>query len=229
MTEEIVRRLTPLKDFPGYYIDMETHEVWSYLKHCCRKEKEWCKKKTTKGKHPSVNLKKGNKTTNALIAKLVLSVQSGKSYYDIPSDTYIFTYNQDRSISIESRTDERLRWWEKRKKEIHDNRVEETEHNIHCLQLLLKAYKGDAKPLLRYIVKRKHDYLRILTSEGYGYEKAKVAYDAVFDRVIENIERTTCKPYNFDGWYLKSMRGEIKTHYKKHSREVNPEHLPYFR
>jgi len=227
--EEITRRLTPLKDFPGYYIDMETHEVWSYMKHCTKKKPEWFKKKVRQGKHPSVQLKKGDKSTNVILAKLVLSVQSGKSYYEIPSDTFIFHYNQDRSIKIESRSEQMVKWWEKRRKETNDNRVEETEHHIHCLELLLKAYKGDARPLLRYVTKRRQDYLRILTSEGYGYEKAKVAYEATFDRLIQNLQYTTCKPYNFDGWFIKSMRGEIKQLYRKYSREVNPEHLPYFK
>ena len=229
MTEEIVRRLTPLKEFPGYYIDMEKHEVWSHLRRCTMKEATWHKLTIRKDKHPHFIVHIDGKPKNINLAKIILSITNGCSYFDIPSDTYIFNYNRDRSITIEERTEERLRWWKKRRQEINDNRIEDTRHNIHCLQLLLKAYEGNARPLLEYVNKRKQDFLRILTSEGYGYQKAKVGYDAAFDILIENLQNTTSRPYNFDGWYLKTMRGMIKKLYKKNCREVNPEHLPYFK
>lgn len=223
------KKLAPLKDFPGYYIDMKTHEVWSYLRHTSKKSPEWYKLKIVEGKHPSVNILVNGNSKRVVIAKLVLGVQSGKSYYDIPTDTVLFQYNQDRTINIQSRSKERIEWWAKHKKESHDNRVEITEHHIYCLQLLLKAYKGDARPLLDYVVQKKTEYLRIVTSKGFRYEKAVVAFDATFDRMLDNIEKTTSRPWNFDGWFVKSMIGEIHQLYKRNSREVSPEMLPYFR
>lgn len=229
MEERKNKKLIPLQDFPNYYIDPQTHEIWSLFKRRSMKEATWHKMSVKEGKHQYFNMLVEGKYKRVTLAKIVLSVQNNVSYYDIPSDTFIFNYNKDRSITIESRTEERLSFWKKRMNEINDNRIKDTKHCIYCLELLLKAYEGDALPLINYVNQRKNDYIRILTSEGYGYDRAKMVYEVTLDRLLDNIQRTTCRPYNFDGWFIKTMKCEMKTIYKKNSREVNPEYLPYFR
>ena len=230
MNEEIEKRLVPLKDFPGYFIDMETHEVWSHLRHGNSKEAIWHKLKPTRGKHPQVFMIKDGKDRTVTLARLVLSVQSGKSYYEMPADLCIFFYNQDKSIRIESRTEDMLKRWERKKKDMHDNRVQETEHHIHCLQLLLEAYKGNAKPLLEYVESRRHDYMHILMrNDLHTLEKAQIGFELAYDRLIKNIERTSCRPYNFDGWFIKTMRCELLTLKEEMRKRVNADWLPQFR
>jgi len=230
MNEEIEKRLVPLKDFPGYYIDMETHEVWSHLRHGNSKVKTWYKLKAKRGSHPQVYMMKDGKDRAVTLARLVLSVQSGKGYYEMPADKCILFYNEDRSIRIESRTEDMLKRWERKKRDMHDNRVEETEHHIHCLQLLLEAYKGNARPLLEYVESRRMDFMRILMANDlHTLEKAKMGFELAYDRLIKNIERTTSRPYNFDGWFIKTMRCELLKLKEEARKRMNVDWLPQYR
>lgn len=230
MNEETEKRLVPLRDFPGYFIDMETHEVWSHLIHGTCKEPVWTKKKTSGGKHPQVYVTKDGEARTVTLAKLILSVQSGKSYYEIPSDRYIFIYNQDKSIRVESRTEDMLKRWQRWKRSRHDNRIEETEHNIHCLQLLLEAYKGNATPLLEYVWSQRLYYMRVLMRNDLRtYEKAQIGFEMAFDRLVNNLERTTSKPYNFDGWFIKTMRCELLRLHTEYMSRYEADWLPQFR
>ena len=74
--------LVELKEFPGYFLDMEHFKVWSFLSRGYNKKKTWrCLSVKPSG---ALQLMTNNRLYSVRIGRLVASIMYGVSYYSLP-------------------------------------------------------------------------------------------------------------------------------------------------
>ena len=198
---EVPASLTKLSEFPDYYIDTETTEVWSYKKQIWHKLKLSC---NHYGSAPYYNFTIDGRHRTVYKGRLLFSIVHEISYYAIPKGVGLVP-SKDK-VDIKNFAEYATNYWKKQKEHNHDYRIKDLRRCIANQQLLLKAYLGNCVPLLQYVKDNEGMYLYIL-QKRLSYQNSKVAFDLALDRLLENLVHTSSRIYNFDGWFVKTALG----------------------
>lgn len=206
--------LIELKEFPGYYLDMERVEMWSFVHRWNWHGKAW--RKLTISPNGSVSVRKDGHTRDLRIGKLIASVKYNVSYDELP---HLFSFGADgvtpklRVVSdlpvgkAIDRDTLNQRIQEMRRDKNHAVRVERTKRAIEGLQLLLKAFEGDAGPLILFVTSGYERYCRMSCVRAYHTkEDLQDAYDYAFYLLTKQLEKTSTRFYDIDNWMVSKMR-----------------------
>lgn len=202
-----IDNLTPLTDFPGYYIDLKSGNVWSHLIRGREKEPTWKCRKPQRGCQLVMTC--NYQVTRVSIGRLVASAKLGVSYWSLPQS---LAFGKDVKDALELTTKAALRKKEhfNRVKELRKNSIEDVKRAIHTMQLLLAALEGDSSPLLEYVTGEKDTYCQILLRRRFRKELVYDAYEYAFDLLISQLNDPTRRMYDIDSWMVAKMAGYIR-------------------
>ena len=185
--------LTPLQDFPDYYIDIHDGSVYSY-----RMLGGWCKKKVlrklrgnTKGRNERNTqtsyrlIDNDGKVFYASLGRLMISATHGISYFVIPKDISC-NYRPDTGITMRNRSEAASEAWQEKQREHHKTVIDNIERNIKTQGLLRDAYLGKRKPLFDYIQEHKGlTYTSIRHKTNWSKKRCLHSIDRVCDYLYE--------------------------------------------
>lgn len=192
-----IEQLTPLKDFPDYYINLENGDVYSYLKRtgwAATKEKVLRKingklqgrNKRNLQRMFTMTDKKGKKRY-VMHGRLMIAASRGISYYIIPDDISCNYLNGE--IVMRNRSEVAKQAWEDKLREHNIDVLNKIDNRLYTLQLLQKAYLGNRKPLLEYVYEHMRMYAYRVMEKVHW--KLRTAYEAVklaIDRLLNVID-----------------------------------------
>lgn len=206
--------LVELQEFPGYYLDMQRVEVWSHRPRWNSNGPTW--QKLVVSPAGGVGLLQGGRHRSLRIGKLFASVRLGVSYDRLPrlysfgaagtaAELRVLSHIPIGEVIDVDAINAKVR--EMRRERNHALRIERAKRGIEGLQLLLKAFEGDAGPLIEFVAASFERYKRRLLIGGYHTtEDIQDAYDDAFYLLTKQLERTDCRLYDIDRWMICRMR-----------------------
>lgn len=206
--------LVALEEFPQYFLDMKRLELWSYQAGPAWRIPKW--HKMAVGANGGVTLVKDGVHRALRFGKLVASVRLGVSYDRLPRQFSFGICGAGGELKILSRIPVgetidkaalNARIHAMVRDESHKRRVERAKRGIEQLQLLLKAFEGDAGPLIEHVAASFELYSRrILAGRYHTKDDIQDAYDSAFYALVRQLERTDSRLYDIDLFMLKHMR-----------------------
>ena len=210
-----LEQLTPLQDFPGYYIDLTNGDVYSH-----KAMGGWCnavKLRRLEGKLMGRNNRnqqrcytlkdKDGRIRYVAQGRLMIAASRGISYYVIPKD--ISCNYKDGEIVMRNRSEAAVEGWKDKLFEQNKHSIYNLRHDISCLTLLEKAFTGDHKPLFGYIHNKTDYYMKEINKQvHWGKKRAYVAIQMATDYLYEVIKGEHCAHiYALDRWFVRTAIG----------------------
>lgn len=224
--------LIRLRDFPTYYIDIETGDIYHYSNFRSR-TKRYRKINPDSKNNKYIYLGKNH----VCIPKLLFAVQHKISYFDIPKDNYVFVFNieqaqkgKKKKIDVLSRGDAKMAFVRNKQASEHNNRLENLERAIKELRFLRKAYMGDIKPLIEYVHENRDRLLgSIAKRAAISEERAKIGYELAYDAMLNKIDFTTSTIYNFSLWFVNRAFFEYRKYiYSAQHKFIDIDTIPMY-
>ena len=195
--------LVELKEFPGYFLDMEHFKVWSFLSRGYNKKKTWrCLSVKPSG---ALQLMTNNRLYSVRIGRLVASIMYGVSYNSLPK-YYCFNI-KDGILSKETKTQSNRNNHFRKIKHINESRTEDLRRAIRLMELLLNAYEGgDVAPLIECVMEGKEKYFGIVKARGgWSKELLQEAFDWALDKLMDSVVYNNKRMYDIDWWICNRM------------------------
>ena len=203
--------LKEVPGFPGYYVDCEKMEAWSYCTRIRSKghEKQWQRLKIYDS-GMFVTRRQDGKKTSVSLAKSIYAIKNNLQYDDPILKTVTFKI-QDGKLLVRGFCEAMHETMRKRRTYEDIHRVQITQHRIDVLQMVLQAYKGEPSRLFVYVAKHKERYLNAIKAK-YRYiseHRVGMSYDLTFQKMVDVIHNKGSVSADFDGWFVKTARGFI--------------------
>lgn len=222
-----IDELTPLQDFPGYYIDTANGNVYSYFER--RNSNGVPVLKQIKGRLLGkakqlcfqLCIDESRKQFKAMHGRLMFSALHGISYFDIPKNAYVTYRQNDSGVSVRDRSEAASEAWAKKLEQQNKNRVTAIEQRISELSLIRQAYMGNKKPLFDYVFEQRKRIANIIVIKtGWSFQNAsesfnaavEVLYDVVAGKKLDNI-------YMLDRWIIGTAIGVTRRSLSKEAKQ----------
>ena len=193
---------------PGYYVDEEMLEVWSFKRIGYNSNRKRWKKLAIRNGFVSVYVNGRNSSIS--LAKSIFVAHNKISYDDEGLKRYIFKI-RDKKVIVEGVCDSMHQAVRRRMSHIDRNRISLTQHRIDVLNMVLLAYKGEPSQLLEYAISQKQRYIRSIRKKFPRLSEYRImmAYELAYKKMVDVIESGGSDIAEFDGWFVKTARGFV--------------------
>jgi hypothetical protein len=193
---------------PGYYVDEENLEVWSFKRMGYNSNRKRWRKLAVLNGFVSVQVK--GRGSSISLAKSIFVAHNKISYDDEGLKRYIFKI-RDKKVIVEGVCDSMHQAMRRRMSNIDRNRISLTQHRIDVLNMVLLAYKGEPRQLLEYAIRQKQRYIRSIRKKFPRLSEYRImmAYELAYKKMVDVIESGGSDIAEFDGWFVKTARGFV--------------------
>lgn len=223
-------RMSALKEIqgiPGYYIDVEKGEAWSFQKRGLNKEKTWFKLSVHKRNYQTFEsfiAVVNGKRKDVSLGRAVFAVTHNLPYNHPSLSAFVF-YWEKKQVEVRTKYEVQIEGQKKWRSDKYSRlrRMEELERVMQVLPLVKKAYDGNPNPLLLYINQKTDYYLAVLNGKFYqqSMEKAKIGLELAKDRLIHLIDDCNGRILDVDGWIIRTAYHQVNKLYAKGSKHID--------
>lgn len=194
ITQERMGECVKIKDFPDYVINLHNGDIFRVTNSRMLRLKPHMN-----GGIRTVGIYGKQKS----VPRLLYAVRHDISYHDIPDRGFSLYLDEEGNISVKTTSEIAQQRCDEKRELAHEYREKDIEDNIHGLQLLLRAYRGDELPLLEYMASKKKQHVRTICKRtAVRWEKALAAYETTMDIFLGYIRKTPHTIYSVDAWFI---------------------------